>query len=415
MSSSSSSSSSSSGGGGGGFELKTGNEYFRFDDLLTAEERAVRARTRALVDAEIAPLVDAHYERAEFPRQAVASLAKLGYAGGPHKGHGCPGMGFLASCLVSMELARCDASVSTFFTIHSLIAMASIAACGDEEQKSRFLPKLARLEWTSSFALTEPEFGSDANSIRTSARRVKGGWVLNGRKRWIGNALFADVNVVWARNAETGQINGFLVEHGSKGLGLSKIHNKMALRIVQNTDMVFDNVFVPDSHRLAFADDFSKGPSGVLLGSRVAACFIAVGLVSGALERAFAYIRTRRQFGQPLASFQLIQRDLTTVVAALESMTLLAWRAARLHEQGLCTHGRAGLAKAHCTKTARECLSLLRDMMGGNGVVTDFGVMRAFCDIEAIHTYEGTHTINSLVAARELTGFSSFKPGPAKL
>eukprot|EP01027_Heterolobosea_sp_BB2_P003222 GEZU01004885.1.p1 GENE.GEZU01004885.1~~GEZU01004885.1.p1 ORF type:complete len:446 (+),score=116.90 GEZU01004885.1:105-1442(+) len=393
------------------------SDYLQLDDLLTPEEIALRYKVREFAEKEIRPVIDAYAERAEFPHFLVPKLAKVVKAGGILKGHGCPGHSLMATAVIALELAKVDASMATFFIVHSDIAMGAIGLCGSEEQKARFLPKMATMECIGSFALTEPDVGSDASSIQTTATKVEGGWLLNGEKRWIGMATHAAYVVVWAKNAETNQVNGFVVEtdkakqRDPNSYVAHKIENKIAMRCVQNAHIILKNCFVPDENRLANAVDFRTGPARVLGISRIHASWLPVGIAMGAYESALQYAKTRRQFGVSLASNQLIQEKLVRVLATIQAMTMLVWRVSKMWEKGSITPGISSMVKAHNTLRGRECVAICREIVGGNGIVTDFGVARHFADMEGVYTYEGAYEINALVTGREVTGISAFKSG----
>ncbi|XP_072982812.1 acyl-coenzyme A oxidase 4, peroxisomal isoform X3 [Typha latifolia] len=350
-----------------------------------------------------------YWEKAEFPFHVIPKLAGLGVAGGTIKGYGCPGLSITGSAMAAAEIARVDASCSTFVLVHSSLAMLTIALCGSEEQKQKYLPSLAQFHTVACWALTEPDYGSDASSLKTTATKVTGGWLLDGQKRWIGNSTFADVLVVFARNTSTNQINGFIVKKSSPGLKATKIENKIGLRIVQNGDIVLRKVFVPDEDRLSGVSSF-QDTNKVLAVSRIMVAWQPIGISMGVFDICHRYLRERKQFGAPLAAFQLNQEKLVRMLGNIQAMLLVGWRLCKLYESGNLTPGRASLGKAWNSLKARETVSLGRELLGGNGILADFLVAKAFCDLEPIYTYEGTYDINSLVTAREITGIASFKP-----
>ncbi|KAK8600016.1 hypothetical protein V6N13_060185 [Hibiscus sabdariffa] len=385
------------------------SDYYQFGDLLRPEEQAVLKKVRECMEKEVAPIMAEYWEKAEFPFQIVPKLGALRIAGGTIKGYGCPGLSLTASCIAISEVARVDASCSTFILVHSSLAMLTIALCGSEEQKHKYLPSLAQLKTVACWALTEPDYGSDASSLKTTATKVEGGWILEGQKRWIGNSTFADVLVIFARNTTTNQINGYLVKKGSPGLTATKIPNKIGLRIVQNGDILLKKVFVPDEDRLPGVNSF-QDTSKVLAVSRVTVAWQPIGISMGVYDMCVRYLKERKQFGAPLAAFQLNQQKLASMLGNIQAMTLVGWRLCKLYEEGKMTPGQASLGKSWITLTARETAALGRELLGGNGILADFLVAKAFCDLEPIYTYEGTYEINSLVTGREITGFASFKP-----
>lgn len=232
------------------------SDYYQFDDLLNSEERAVRAKVRECMEKEIAPIMAEYWEKAEFPFHIIPKLGALHIAGGTIKGYGCPGLSIIGSAIATAEVARVDASCSTFILVHSSLAMLTIALCGSEDQKQKYLPSLSQLNTVACWALTEPDNGSDASGLQTTATKVAGGWILEGQKRWIGNSTFADLLIIFARNTSTNQINGYIVKKDSPGLTATKMENKIGLRIVQNGDIVMKRVFVPDEDRLPGVNSF---------------------------------------------------------------------------------------------------------------------------------------------------------------
>ncbi|EXB99423.1 Acyl-coenzyme A oxidase 4 [Morus notabilis] len=385
------------------------SDYYNYDDLLSPEEKAVRMKVRECMEKEVAPIMAEYWEKAEFPFEVIPKLGALRVAGGTIKGYGCPGLSLTGSAIATAEMARVDASCSTFILVHSSLAMLTIALCGSEAQKEKYLPSLSQLKTVACWALTEPDYGSDASSLRTTATKVKGGWILDGQKRWIGNSTFADVLVIFARNTTTNQINGYLVKKNDPGLKATKIENKIGLRMVQNGDILLNKVFVSDEDRLPGVNSF-QDTSKVLAVSRVMVAWQPIGISMGVYDMCHRYLKERKQFGAPLAAFQINQEKLIRMLANVQAMVLMGWRLCKLYENGKMTTGQASLGKSWITLKARETVALGRELLGGNGILADFLVAKAFCDLEPIYTYEGTYEINSLVAGREVTGFASFKP-----
>lgn len=385
------------------------SDYYEFDDLLTPDERNLRYKVRECMEKDVAPIMSKYWEKAEFPFGIIPKLGALKIAGGTIKGYGCPGLSITASAVATAELARVDASCSTFILVHSSLAMLTISLCGSEVQKHKYLPSLARLDSVACWALTEPDYGSDASSLKTIATKVDGGWVIEGQKRWIGNSTFADVLVIFARNTSTNQINGFIIKKGAPGLQATKIENKIGLRMVQNGDILLNKVFVPDEDRLPGVNSF-QDTNKVLAVSRVMVAWQPIGISMGVYDVCLRYLKERKQFGAPLAAFQINQQKLVQMLSNIQAMILLGWRLCKLYGSGKMTPGQASLAKSWITLRARETASLGRELLGGNGILTDFLVAKAFCDLEPIYTYEGTYDINTLVTGREITGIASFKP-----
>src|ERR671913_1911513 len=381
-------------------------DFYRIDDLLTDGEREVRDRVRAFCDKEVTPVINDYWERAEFPFELVPKLAALNLAGGTIQGYGCPGLSTVATGLVGMELGRGDGSICTFFGVHSGLAMTSIALLGSEEQKRRWLPPMARMEQLGAFGLTEPDHGSDAVALETRARRDGDHWVLDGAKRWIGNASFADLVIVWARD-DDGKVGGFVVEKGTPGYAASVMSGKTAKRAVWQAEITLDGVRVPAGSRLANSRGFGD-TARVLTATRSGVAWEAAGHALAAYEAALTYVREREQFGTPLASFQLVQYRLAKMLAEVTTMQLLCLRLAQLTESGQMTAGMASLAKMHNAARARQVVADARDVLGGNGILLENHVARHHADMEAVYTYEGTDAIQSLIVGREITGESAF-------
>jgi glutaryl-CoA dehydrogenase len=381
-------------------------DYYQIEALLTEEERAVRDGVRAFCTAEVVPIINDYWERAEFPAALIPGLAALNLAGGTIRGYGCPGLTPVAAGLVTAELARGDGSVSTFFGAHSGLAMGTIALLGSEEQKRRWLPPMARMELLGAFALTEPDHGSDAVMLETRARRDGDTYILDGAKRWIGNASFADVTVVWARD-DDGEVGGFLVEKGTPGFETVVITGKTAQRAVWQATIALAGARVPAGNRLAGANRFADTVA-VLTATRYAVAWEALGHALACYEAALAYATGRVQFGRPLAAFQLVQRKLALMLAEITAMQLICLRLSQLWAEGRKTPGIAALAKMNNAAKARQIAAEARDILGGNGILLEHHVARHQADLEATYTYEGTDSIQALIIGREITGVSAF-------
>jgi glutaryl-CoA dehydrogenase len=383
-----------------------GTDYYLIGELLTDEEKEIRDRVRSFADREVIPVINDYWERAEFPFEMIPKIAELNIAGGTIEGYGCPGMSEVASGLVAVELARGDGSLNTFFGVHSGLAMGTIAMLGSEEQKQRWLPPMARCEKIGAFGLTEPDHGSDAVMLETRARREGDEYVIDGSKRWIGNASFADVTVIWARDDED-NVGGFLVEKGSPGLSAEVIPGKVSKRAVWQADVKLEGVRVPLENRLEHARTF-KDTAKVLTATRYGVAWEAIGHAVACYEAALTYARERVQFGKPLANFQLIQSKLANMLAEITNMQLMCLRLSQLLSEGKMTGGMASLAKMNNAKKARQVCSDARDILGGNGILLDYHVARHYSDMEAVYTYEGTDTVQTLIVGREITGLNAF-------
>jgi glutaryl-CoA dehydrogenase len=388
-----------------------GTDFFSVREQFTDEQWSHFITVRRFVNEEVVPVIGPYWERAEIPWPLVRRLPELGIVGEDIRGYGCAGMSPMACGLVTMELHRGDGSIGVFLGVHAGLAMQSIAMCGSEEQKARWLPGMARMDKLGAFALTEPDHGSDSVALETSARPVKRdageGWVLNGRKRWIGLGTVADLVVVWARNTEDGQVNAFVVEKGTPGYQAEVIQGKVSLRSVWQADITLEDVWVPAGNRLPGARSF-KDTTRVLATTRSTCAWAALGHATSAYDTALQYALRRRQFGESLASFQIIQQRLVSMLADLTAMQLYCLQIGRLAEAGRLTPTVAGLAKMHNTRKARAIAADARDMLGGNGILLDHQVIRHMVDLEAIHTFEGTETMQTLIVGREITGIGAF-------
>lgn len=382
-------------------------DYFGLRDELCPEDLEVLLRARAFVDDEVLPVIGGFWERAEFPYDLVRRLGELGLVGGSVEGYDGTTMSPTGAGLVQMELNRGDGSLGTFLGVQSGLAMKSIDMFGSDEQKQRWLPPLGKVEKFGAFALTEPLHGSDSVALETSARRDGSDYVLDGEKRWIGNGTIADVLVVWARDTGDGQVKGFLVEKDMPGLETSRIEGKVSVRAVWQADIRLSGVRVPAESLLPGAKTF-KDTGRVLASTRGAVAWSALGHATAAYEIALSYTRQRQQFGKPLVSFQLVQDKLVRMLADVTAMQLYCVRIARLLEQGKLTDTIASLAKLNNTRKAREVILAARELLGGNGILLDYHVVRHMADIEAIYTYEGTADIQELIVGRKITGESAF-------
>ena len=384
-----------------------GTDFFRIADQLSAEERGYWRTTRDFVDDEVLPVINDYWERAEFPRPLVEKLGKLGIVGDGIEGYGCPPMSPIATGLIHMELNRGDGSIGTFVGVQAGLAMQSIAMLGSEEQKEQWLPQMAQLNKIGAFALTEPTHGSDSVALETTARRDGDTWTINGAKKWIGNGSIADVIVVRARDVADRQVKGFLVEQSTPGYVARKMEGKGSLRSVWQAEIELTDVQVDEVDRLPGANTF-KDTGRVLAGTRNAVAWGALGHATAAYEIAAQYCGERTQFGKPLVSFQIVQDKLVKMLAEVCSMQLYCLRLGRLIEEGKLTDTTAAIAKMNNTRKARQVVSEARDLLGGNGILLDFHVIRHMADIEALHTYEGTETIQTLIVGRDITGVGAF-------
>ncbi|MDA3647162.1 acyl-CoA dehydrogenase family protein [Saccharopolyspora indica] len=389
--------------------VNTDPDFFGFADLLSEAERAELAEIREYLEREIKPLANDAWEKAEFPFEVVAKFARLNLAGYqyPEYGDGKQRSPLFTGFL-SLELNRIDPSLAVFSGVHTGLAMGSIYNGGDQEQRDRWIPDMASMSKIGAFALTEPEGGSDvAGGMRTTARRDGDSWVLNGAKRWIGNGTFADLVVVWARDEADGQVKGFVVEKGTPGFAASKIEGKIALRTVQNADIVLTDVRVPEANRLQNINSF-RDTAKVLAKTRGGVAWQALGVAVRAYELAREYAVNRVQFGKPIAAFQMIQDLLVKMLGNITAMFGIVVRLNELVAQGRGGAEQAALAKAFTTTKMREVVAWARELFGGNGIVLDYEIAKFFSDAEAVYSFEGSREMNTLIVGKSITGHSAF-------
>ena len=383
-------------------------DFFGYRDLLDKDERELLSELRAWLETNLAPIVDDHWARAEFPHHIVPAFAALDLAGLSIELPDRPARRRLLSGFVSLELSRIDSSFASFYGVHSGLAMGSIDRCGSDEQRERWLPQMRRMDKIGAFGLTEPHGGSDvAGGLQTTARRDGEDWIIDGAKRWIGNGTFADLVVVWARDVEDDSVKGFVVEKEMPGFAATKMENKLALRITQNADLTFDGVRVPEANRLQNANSFHD-TAAVLRMTRGSVAWSSVGVMTGAYEIAVQYAKDRVQFGRPIGGFQLIQDLLSRILGNLTASLGMAVRGSQLQDEGVFEDAQGALAKSFCTTRLRESVGWARELMGGNGILLEYGIARHFNDAEALYSYEGTREINSLLVGRAITGESAF-------
>ncbi len=383
-------------------------DFYQIIPTISEEDQALVHRVRAFMESEVTPIINHYWTREEFPYQLIPGLAALGIVGTSYHGYGCPGKTSLLDGVLMMELAAGDSSIATFRGVHSGLAMGSIYLCGSEEQKQQWLPPMARLEKIGAFGLTEPEVGSGTSGgLTTTARREGDSWVLNGQKKWIGNATFSDVTVIWARDVADNQVKGFLVEKGTPGFKPEKLKDKIALRVVQNALITLEECRVPETSRLQNANSF-RDTAAVLRMTRAGVAWEAVGCARGAYELALKYAQERQQFGRPIGRFQLVQDLLVRMLGNITASQCLVTRLSQMQDAGIMKDEHASLAKAFCTVKMRETVGYARELLAGNGILLDHHVGRFVADAEAIYSYEGTREMNTLIVGKAITGFSAF-------
>ena len=384
-------------------------DFYYLYETLPPEEIAVMKRVRDFMEGKVEPIITKYWVKDAFPFELLPGVKELGIGGVAMKGYGCAGGSLALMGFILMDAARVDPSFATFLGVHIGLAMGSIYIDGSEEQKQKWLPPMARFEKIGCFGLTEPLVGSGASGgLMTSAKREGDTWILNGEKRWIGNAPWCDISIIWARDVADNQVKGFIVENKTTpGFSVEKIENKVALKVVQNGHITMKDVRVPEENRLQGGNSF-KDTAKVLKMTRYAVAWMSTGCAMGAYEAALKYSQERLQFGKPIGSFQLVQDLLAKMLANITASQCLIARQAQLHDEGKLSDAHAALAKAFCTSKCRETVAWARELMGGNGIVADYKVARFFNDCEALYTYEGTFQIQNLILGKAITGFSAF-------
>ena len=385
-----------------------GVDFMLMEEFLAEEEKIVRDTTRKFVEKEVLPIIEDHYEKGTFPMELIPKIAQLGLLGitiPPE--YGGAGASYFSYGLACQELEWCDSGLRSFVSVQNSLCMYPIYAYGSEDQKRKYLPKMCTGDIIGCFGLTEPDAGSDPGSMRTTAKKVKGGWVLNGNKTWISNAPIAHLAVVWAKTEEG--VRGFLVERGTSGFQTPEIKKKMSMRFSLTGEIVLEDCFIPDENLLPGSAVGMKAPFSCLTRARYGIAWGAVGAAAFCFERALNYTKERVQFGKPLASFQLVQQDLTDMFTEITKCQLLVYRLGRLFEEGKASHVHVSMAKKTCTMMASQVARKARELLGGNGISLEYHVIRHLCNMETTITYEGTDKMHSLIIGRYLTGMDAFR------
>jgi len=385
------------------------SDLYQLADVLTAEETEIVKKVRAYMETKVQPIINKYWSDDAFPFELLPSFKELQLGGLGFEGYGCAGGSQKLFGFVAMELARVDASFGTFFGVHSGLAMGSIYLDGSEEQKQQWLPPMARFEKIGCFGLTEPLVGSGTGGgLMTTAKREGDIWVLNGEKRWIGNAPWCDVSIIWARDVADNQVKGFIVENKTTpGFSVEKIEHKIALKVVQNGQITLKDVRVPEANRLQRGNSF-RDTARVLRMTRYMVGWASTGIQMGAFEATLKYAQERLQFGKPIASFQMVQDLLAKMLANVTACQCMMVRLAQMDDEGKLGDHHAALAKAFCTAKSRETVAWGRELLGGNGIVTDYNVARFFADAEALYSYEGTYQMQNLIVGKAITGIGAF-------
>ncbi len=385
------------------------SDFYRLVEVLTSDERAVVARVRSYMETKVKPVINRYWSDDAFPFELLPSFKELKLGGLGYDGYECAGGSQKLFGFVAMEMARVDASFCTFFGVHSGLAMGSIYLDGSEAQKKKWLPPMARWEKIGCFGLTEPLVGSGASGgLTTTAKKEGDTWVLNGQKRWIGNAPWCDLSIIWARDESDNQVKGFIVENKSTpGFSVEKIEHKIALKVVQNGQITLKDVRVAEENRLQGGNSF-RDTARVLRMTRYMVGWASTGVQMGAFEATLKYTQERKQFGTQIASFQLVQDLLAKMLGNVTACQCLMLRLAQMDDEGKLGDHHAALAKAFCTAKSRETVAWGRELLGGNGIVADYDVGRFFADAEALYSYEGTYQMQNLIVGKAITGLGAF-------
>jgi len=385
-----------------------GLDYLGISDLFSDEELLVQKSTREFVDNEILPIIDKHFKDGTFPNQLIKKFGELGYLGMnlPEK-YGCAGLSNVAYGLLCQELERGDSGIRSFVSVQGSLVMHPIYAFGSEEQKKYWLPKLASGETIGCFGLTEPNFGSNPGGMLTNATKRKDGYILNGSKMWITNGSIADISIVWAKDDE-GDIRGFIVENDSEGFSTPKMSGKWSLRASITSELVFENVFVPENNILPNVKGL-QGPLGCLNQARFGIGWGALGVSMELLDVALKYSQQRVVFDKPIAGYQMIQDKLVWMLNEITKGQMLAFQVGKNKDNGTLKHQQVSMIKKNNVWCARECAKLAREILGANGITDDYPIMRHMMNIESVYTYEGTNEMHTLILGQDLTGIQAFK------
>lgn len=385
-------------------------DFFNLNSELTDEERMMRDSVRQFVAERINPIIADCYEEGRFPKELIPEFAQLGLLGSnlPEK-YGCAGINNVAYGLVTQELEAGDSGIRSFVSVQSSLCMYPIFAFGSEEQRVKYLPGMARGEIIGCFGLTEPNSGSDPASMRTRAKRTKDGWVLNGSKAWITNGTIADIAIVWAKvEDENDRIRGFIVPRGTPGFTAPEVKHKLSLRASVTSELFFQDVLIPEENLLPGSGGL-KSPLMCLTQARYGIAWGAIGAAMACFQTALDYSKTRIQFNRPLASFQLTQKKLVEMYTEITKAQLLCLRLGRIKDAGALDPVHVSMAKMNNVAMALDCARTARSILGGNGIMGEYGVMRHLCNLETVYTYEGTHEVHTLSIGRHITGMSAFE------
>jgi len=383
-------------------------DYFNIDDLLTDENKLVRDAAREWVKRDVSPIIEEYAQKAEFPKQIIEGLANIG-AFGPYipEEYGGAGLDQISYGLIMQEIERGDSGVRSTASVQSSLVMYPIWKYGNEEQRKKYLPKLASGEWMGSFGLTEPDHGSNPAGMTTNFKDKGDHYLLNGAKMWISNAPFCQVAVVWAKNEE-GRIHGLIVERGMEGFSTPETHNKWSLRASATGELIFDDVKVPKENLLPNKSGLGA-PLGCLDSARFGIAWGAIGAAMDCYDTALRYSKERMQFGKPIGQFQLQQKKLAEMVTEITKAQLLAWRLGVMRNDGTANSAQISMAKRNNVDMALKIAREARQILGGMGITGEYSIMRHMMNLESVITYEGTHDIHLLITGLDITGLNAFK------
>lgn len=383
-------------------------DFLMLDELYTAEEKLIRDSVKRFVDDAVLPSIASHFENATFPKAWGEQMAALGLFGMTlPESMGGSDASYVAYGLVCQELERGDSGLRSFASVQSSLCMYPIYAYGTLDQQQEFLPRMAKGELIGCFGLTEPDVGSDPGNMKTRAKKVDGGWVLNGSKMWITNATLADLAIVWAKINDN-DVRGFIVEKSFKGFKANELKHKLSLRASITGELVFEDCFVPDSHYLPKSDLGLAAPLGCLTKARYGIAWGAIGAAMACFESALNYAKERKQFDRPIAGFQLIQKDLVDMFNEIIKAQAYNIRLGRLQDEGKGTYVMVSLAKMNACREALKIARMARNILGANGISLEYPVIRHMTNLESVFTYEGTDNMHHLIVGRHLTGLSAF-------
>jgi len=386
----------------------TQTDFFNISDLLTEEQRLIQQAVRDFSDREIKPIIEDYAQKAEFPLHLIPKFGELGVFGPTIPAeYGGGGLDYTSYGLMCQEIEKGDSGMRSTISVQSSLVMWPIYAFGSEEQKRKYLPKLATGEWLGCFGLTEPDHGSNPGGMKTHMTKTEGGYLLNGSKMWISNAPYAHVCVVWARN-EAGRVQGVIVERGMEGFSTPEIHHKWSLRASATGELVFDNVLIPETHILPGAEGL-KAPLQCLDKARYGIAWGAIGAAIDCYETAVKYAAERIQFDKPIGAFQLTQKKLAEMLTEITKAQLLAWRLGQLMDAGVATTVQISMAKRNNVATALNIAREARQILGAMGITGEYPIMRHMMNLESVITYEGTHDIHLLILGAGITGIGAFK------